>query len=149
MVQGLGDGLGARAFAEILPALCALLAPPVISYEMARFWGRDAFWGRYVVAFEWCQWLLPAIGVVLAAGLTAAHVAGLSGAGNAGPGLVGQGGIGIVLVCLACYALWMNWFIARHALALTVGRAAGFVAAVNLGTMVLAFGPTVLGASLG
>ena len=55
---------------------------------MARFWGREAFWNRYIVAFNWCQWLLPMIAFVLIAVLTFAQVMGIAG----------PGGIRIVLV---------------------------------------------------
>jgi hypothetical protein len=137
-IDGLANGQGASALGDMLGPLCALLAPPVLSYELARYWGRDAFWGRYIVAFNWCQWLLPLIGLLFVACLTAANLAGVAG----------QGGIEILVFGLACYALWMNWFIARHGLALSGGRAALFVGAVNLGTMVLAFGPVLLVASL-
>jgi hypothetical protein len=40
--------------------------------------------------------------------------------------------------------MWLNWFIARHGLALTGWRAAGLVAAVNLGTIAIVFGPAIL-----
>jgi hypothetical protein len=45
--------------------------------------------------------------------------------------------------------LWLNWFLARHGLALTAWRAAGMVAAVNLGTVVLVLVPTMLASSFG
>ena len=35
----LGGG-GLEAFTDLLATLCALLAPPVLSFEVARFWGR-------------------------------------------------------------------------------------------------------------
>ena len=63
------------AIAEFPATLCVLLAPSVMSYELARLWGRDAFWNRYIVAFNWCQWLLPVIAFVLIVAL-------VSGAGR-------------------------------------------------------------------
>jgi hypothetical protein len=138
VIDGLANGRGVSAFAEMLGPLCALLAPPVLSYELARLLGRDAFWGRYIVAFNWCQWLLPVVGLLLMTGLIALHFVWNGG----------QGGVEVLVLGLACYALWMNWFIARHSLALSNGRAALFVAAVNLGTMILAFGPVMLVANL-
>jgi hypothetical protein len=65
LVEGLSDGEGTRLATGVLVPLCALLAPAVLSHELARFWGRDAFWGRYIVVFNWCQWLLPVIASVL------------------------------------------------------------------------------------
>ncbi len=136
--EGLSEGAGATAFAEIPGTLCVLLAPSVLSYELARFWGREAFWNRYIVAFNWCQWLLPVIAFVMIVGVALARVAGFNGAVL----------LRILLVCLAGYALWLNWFLARHGLALSPWRAAGLVAAVNIGTIVIVFGPTLLAMSL-
>jgi hypothetical protein len=59
-------------------------------------------------------------------------------------GIAGPGGIRIVLVCVSGYALWLNWFLARHGLALGGGRAALLVAGVTLGNALLVFGPGVL-----
>jgi hypothetical protein len=103
------------------------LAPSVLSYELARFWGREAFWNRYIVAFNWCQWLLPLIALLLVLLASFAQIAGLSG-GNS---------LTLMLFGLGCYALWLNWFIARHGLALNGWRAALMVATVNLGTMTI------------
>lgn len=139
VIEGLAEGAGVTAIDEIPATLCVLLAPAVLSYELARFWGREAFWNRYIVAFNWCQWLLPMFGFLLILVATLAASAGLTG----------EGGIRILLVCLAGYALWMNWFIARHGLALSAWRAAGLVASVNLGTVAIILGPTLLAANLG
>jgi hypothetical protein len=138
VIESLIEGMGTAAMGEIPATLCVLLAPTVLSYELARFWGREAFWNRYIVAFNWCQWLLPAIGFLLIVVVTLARSAGLAG----------ESGAHAVIVCLACYALWLNWFLARHGLALSPWRAAGLVAAVNLGTIVIVFGPTLLASSL-
>ena len=132
--QRLTGETGTAALNDIPGTLCVLLAPAVLSFELARFWGREAFWGRYITAFNWCQWLLPAAGLCLVLLLGVAKAAGL--AGSFGPMLLFAG--------LACYAMWLNWFIARHALALSRPRAAGFVLAVNLGTMAIILLPTLL-----
>jgi hypothetical protein len=139
VVEGLADGAGAGAMGEIPATICLLLAPAVLSYELARFWGREAFWNRYIVAFNWCQWLLPVIAFVLIAGLALARFAGIDP----------RAGLRVLLVCLAGYALWLNWFLARHGLALSAWRAAGLVAAVNLATVAIVFGPPMLAASFG
>jgi hypothetical protein len=138
VIEGLAEGNAARALADIPGTLCVLLAPSVLSYEMARLWGREAFWNRYIVAFNWCQWLLPVIAFVLLVVLGLAQSVGV----NPGTGLP------VLVVCLAGYALWLNWFIARHGLALSGWRAAGLVAAVNAGTMAIVFGPTLIAAYL-
>jgi hypothetical protein len=124
----------AGAIAEIPGTLCMLLAPSVLSYELARLWGREAFWNRYIVAFNWCQWLLSFIGFALISFVMGAPLGGAQR----------QAASQVLLICLAGYALWLNWFIARHGLALTVSRAIGLVLAVNFGTIVLLLGPTLL-----
>jgi hypothetical protein len=139
VIQGLCEGTAGKAINEIPGTLCILLAPSVLSYEMARFWGREAFWHRYIVAFNWCQWLLPMFGLLLLIVLNVAR----------GAGIGGQGGMRVILVGLALYALWLNWFIARHGLALTPWRAAGLVAAVNLGFIAIVLVPTMLASKLG
>jgi hypothetical protein len=130
------NGAAADAVREIPGTLCMLLAPSVLSYELARLWGRDAFWHRYIVAFNWCQWLLSFIGFALISAIVGAPL------GEAQRQAVSQ----VLLICLAGYALWLNWFIARYGLALTVSRAIGLVLAVNLGTIVILLGPTLLAA---
>ena len=62
------DGDGAPAITDLLATLAVLLAPPVLSFELARLWGRQARWLRFATAFNWCQWLLPMLASVLAAG---------------------------------------------------------------------------------
>jgi hypothetical protein len=136
VVEGLIEGASASAIGEIPGTLCVLLAPAVLSYEFARFWGREAFWNRYIVAFNWCQWLLPVIALVLLVCLSLAQLAGVDP----------ETGLPVLVVSLAGYALWLNWFLARHGLALSGWRAAGLVAAVNAGTMAIVFGPTLIAA---
>jgi hypothetical protein len=126
-IEALAEGAGANAFAEIPASLCVLLAPSVLSYELARFWGREAFWNRYIVAFNWCQWLLPLFALLLIFVSSMAQIAGAGGANI----------LTLLLFGLGCYALWLNWFIARHGLALSGWRAALMVAVVNLGTMTI------------
>lgn len=133
VIEGLAQRGGMKAVADILGTLCVLLAPSVLSFEMARLWGREAFWYRYIVAFNWCQWLLPVLGFLLII-----VVSLMSG------GAAGQPVLRVMFFGLALYAMWLNWFLARHGLALSVGRAIGLVAAVNLGTLALVFGPPLL-----
>jgi hypothetical protein len=128
LIEGLLDGDGFGALTGLLAPICALLAPAVVSYEVARLFQREAFWLRYIVAFNWCQWLLPFLLVV-----------GL-GIGQA----LGPAAVEAAYVFIAGYALWMNWFIARHALALSPGRAAGFIALANCTTAIVVFGPALL-----
>ena len=134
VIEGLAEGRGMAAFASILSPLCALLAPPVLSYELARLWGREAFWYRYVVAFNWSRWLLLVLLLVMFFGVTLARRIGV----------MGPGGFRLFVSGLAIYALWLSWFVARHGLALSGGRAALLVAGVNIGTLLLVLGPGLL-----
>jgi hypothetical protein len=99
----------------------------VLSHALARRWDREAAWGRYATAFNWCQWTLPILlaGLLLGVGLVV----------SAGP-QDGRAGAMVVLA-LSAYALWLHWFVARWGLGLSRGRAAGFVALVSLGTGLL------------
>jgi hypothetical protein len=139
VIEGFAEGTGLNAIDDVPGTLCVLLAPAVLSYELARFWGREAFWNRYIVAFNWCQWLLPMIALLAIAFVTLAQASGVGG----------QGAIQVLLACLAGYAAWLNWFLARHGLALSPWKAIGLVAGVNLGTIAIVFGPTLLAAGLG
>ncbi len=116
--------------------VCALLTPAVVSFEIARWWGRGDRWLRFVTAFNWCEWILPLIGclimipisVAISAGLDA-HVASL-----------------ILLACLGLYGLWLHWFLARHALSLSKVRAAAMVILVNAATVLIAAVPRLIAA---
>jgi hypothetical protein len=128
-------GGGLYAVSGLLAALCALLAPPVLSFEVARLWGREAAWLRFATAFNWCQWVIPVIGclMLLVVGI-------LIGLGL--PRAVAQ--VGVVLGIVA-YGLWLQWFVVRHGLGLSGPRAALTVVGVNLGTVIILLGPRMIG----
>jgi hypothetical protein len=129
----LGGG-GLNALSDLLATLCALLAPPVLSFEAARLWGREAAWLRYATAFNWCQWVIPVIASLLLV------VGGIL----AGLGLSRELASGGVLFGLVGYGLWLHWFVARHGLGLSGLRAVVMVLGVNLATVVLVLGPRML-----
>ncbi len=128
----LGGGRG--AFSDFLMTVAAVLAPPVISHALAARWGREALWPRFATAFNWCQWAVPAMAAALLLVLGLLLNAGL-------PQDVAEMGF---VVALASYALWLHWFVTRHALGLGRWRAALLVALVNAGTALLALGPRLL-----
>jgi hypothetical protein len=128
------NGGGAPAITDLLATVAVLLAPPVLSYEMARLWGRQARWLRFATAFNWCQWLLPMLASVLLMGLGLLLRTGLSE----------QTATGALVLALGGYALWLHWFLARHGLALSPFRAAILVVVVNLGTALLVLAPRLL-----
>jgi hypothetical protein len=127
-----GGGLG--ALADLLATLCALLAPPVLSFEVARLWGREAAWLRFATAFNWCQWVIPVYGAVLL--LVFAVLIGL--------GLQRELARAGAVFGIIAYGLWLHWFVTRHGLGLSGLRAALLVFGVNLGTVVLVLGPRMI-----
>ena len=128
------DGDGAPAITDLLATMAVLLAPPVLSFELARLWGRQALWLRFATAFNWCQWLLPMLAGALLLVLGTLLHAGLSDNAATGALVLGLGG----------YALWLHWFLARHGLALSRVRAALLVLGVNFGTALLVLAPRLL-----
>jgi hypothetical protein len=127
-----GGGLG--ALSDLLATLCALLAPPVLSYEVARLWGKEAAWLRFATAFNWCQWVIPVIGSLLLLALGILIGLGL-------PREFARAG---VVLGIVAYGLWLHWFVARHGLGLSILRAAVMVLGVNFATVLLVLGPRML-----
>lgn len=112
-------------------AVVGLLAPPVLSHALATRWGREREWLRYAVAVNWCQWALPMLFAVL---LLLAQL--VTGGGDEAALAVRVAVLGLV-----AYWLWLNWFIARHALSIRAGRAALLVFLVSLGSGALVLLP--------
>lgn len=130
----LGNGGGLPAIGNLLATVAVLLAAPVLSFEFARRWQREAYWLRFATAFNWCQWLLPLLASVLLIVLGGLLHVGLSD----------DGATGILVFSLAAYGLWLHWFLARHGLALSPLRAVLLVVGVNLGTALLVLVPRLL-----
>jgi hypothetical protein len=119
---------------DLLATLCALLAPPVLSFSIARHWGREALWPRFATAFNWCQWAIPAIAFLL---LLAVSVLISLGMPNETAGH-------LWILSLAGYGVWLHWFLARRALNLSVIRAVVLVVVVNAATVALVMGPLLV-----
>jgi hypothetical protein len=128
------DGGGLDALTNLLATLCALLAPPVLSYEVAQLWGRAGRWTRFAAAFNWCQWAIPLVAslLVVLAGILLSL------------GVPDDACLVAVVVGLAAYGLWLHWFLAHHGLGLSRIRAAVLVLGVNLVTVSLVLGPRLL-----
>jgi hypothetical protein len=124
-------GGGLEALTDLLATLCALLAPPVLSFQAARWWGRETEWLRFATAFNWCQWIIPILLSLLLLVFGSLAMAGLP------PDLARNG----VLICLVTYGLWLHCFLARHSLGLSWPRAGLMVIGVNLATVLLVAGP--------
>jgi len=129
----LGGG-GAVALTNLLATLCALLAPPVLSYEAARLWGRQGHWLRFATAFNWCQWVIPVVGTALLV------VVGFLGAFGLPRGVARVG----VVLGLVSYGLWLHWFLAYRGLGLSRPRAALTIVGVNVLTVLIVLGPRML-----
>ncbi len=128
-----------RALTDLGMTLCALLTPAVISYELARFWQRTDAWLRFATAFNWCEWVLPIVAFLAMLPLSVAVNAGMT-----------EDSASLVLVGFLCaYGLWLHWFLARKALALSVARAILLVIIVNLGTVGAVMVPTLLSSENG
>lgn len=127
-----------QSLAEFAMYVCALLTPAILSFELARWWGRGDGWLRFATAFNWCEWILPMVGCLIMIPISVAisvgldvHVAGL-----------------ILLGCLGLYGLWLHWFLARHALSLSKIRAVIMVVLVNGATVFVASVPRLIAAHL-
>jgi hypothetical protein len=128
-----------RALTSLAMTICALLAPAVLSFELARLWHRGDAWLRFATAFNWCEWTLPVVACVVMLPLSVAISAGLN-----------ETAASMLLVgFLGVYGLWMHWFLARKALALSGFRAVLLVVIVNLGTVAAVLGPRWLATELG
>lgn len=128
------EGGSAAAFADLLGTVCAVLAPAVISFELARLWQREALWLRYATALNWTQWAIPVLASALLVLVYPLLAATLSV----------RVALGVVGILIGAYALWLHWFVARHGLSLSGRRAALLVLAVNLATAALVLGPRLL-----
>jgi hypothetical protein len=135
----LAQGQGISALVEMLATFCALLAPPVLSYWMARLWGRQQLWLRFATAFNWCQWAIPVAAALL---LLLAGLLIRMGVSNAAAGV-------IVVLGLSGYGFWLHWFVTRQGLQLSGARSLLLVLVVNLGTAVLIAGPGLLALAFG
>lgn len=128
------SGGGIDVLANFLATVCALVAPPVLSFEVARLWGREAAWLRFATAFNWCQWAIPVFGSLLLVVLGMLVAMGL-------PRPVARV---LAVVGLVLYGLWLHWFLARHGLGLSRMRAGVLVVGVNLATVAIVMAPRLL-----
>jgi hypothetical protein len=123
-----------RALTGLAMTLCALLTPAVVSYELAKVWKRGEAWLRFATAFNWCEWILPVLACLIMVPLSVAISMGLS-----------EDAASLMLLgSLGTYGLWLHWFLARNALALSRSRAVALVVLVNLGTALAVMGPHLL-----
>ncbi len=122
------------AFSDFLMTVAAVLAPPVISHALAAAWSREAQWPRFATAFNWCQWAIPLVAVLVFAGFGLAWRAGVPAHSSAI----------LALFVLAAYGLTLHFFLARRGLDLPPGKSILLVLAINLGTAAVILVPRLL-----
>jgi hypothetical protein len=132
-------GGGWPAIVNLLTTICAVLAPPVMSHFLAGVWGRQAQWLRFATAFNWCQWIIPVVGMVVIILMGVAAALGLP------EDIAGD----TALFAIGGYGLWLHWFLARHGLSLSRVRAVLMVLIVNSATVAIVLGPRLLTVSAG
>jgi hypothetical protein len=129
----LGGG-GLTAVSYVLVTLCALVAPLVLSFEVARLWHRQQLWLRFATAFNWCRLIIPFVGFVLLVIFAMLVALGL-------PNWAAQVGL---LLGLLSYEIWLHWFLALHGLGLSRSRALLLAFAVNFASALLVVGHRLL-----
>jgi hypothetical protein len=97
---------------DVLVALVGWLGFALMSHQVVVATGKAARWPRYIAAWNWCS-LLQSLVLVVALLPSVLHV----------PALLSET---IVLVAIG-WALWLEYFIARLALAFSPLQAAGLV----------------------
>jgi hypothetical protein len=98
--------------AELIGYVIAWTAFALISLSIAVGWGRVNAWPRFIAAWNWTNVVQYLVLVVLAV-----------------PAMLGApSGVAQVLSVIGLgYAVWLEWFVARHALGVDGGRAAALV----------------------
>jgi hypothetical protein len=109
-------GLGRALTAEVIGYAIAWVAFALVSLGLAGSWGRLGHWPRFIAAWNWTnvvQYL-----VLLALTL---------------PGALGlpEGAVQVLTLAGLAYAVWLEWFVARHALGVD-GLRAGALVGVDL-----------------
>ncbi len=132
------SGSGVEAITTLLLTVVAQLSPAVLSHAIAARWGRDAEWLRYATAFNWCQWAIPLVMILL---MVVFQLTGPAG-------LPDEAAVGILFAALALYGIWLHWTLARSGLLLGRVRSIVLVVLVNAGTVALVLGPRLLSAML-
>lgn len=130
-VMSLLAGHGADALTDTAMLAVAMLAPSVVSHALANAAGRGALWPRFIATFNWCQWVLPVVGLMILLAVSVLATLGM-------PQMTAAQ---IALFSLLGYALWLQWFLARNALSLQAGPAALMVLMINAASAGFMFVP--------
>ncbi len=123
------DGKFVQGAIALVAAACNVLAPPVIAHAFCKAWDREAPWARFATVLNWSRWLL--IGQLLLVLMLVGAMDGLAGGALAAVPLLG----------FAAYAFWLNIFLARTALSLSLGRAIVLTLTIGIGTAAVSLLP--------
>ncbi len=137
LVMAARRGMGA-ALGILLLLASALMAPAVISHVLARFWGREEFWLRFATAFNWSRMAVVTVFTIMLA-LTALLIQA---------GVPDNSAAELMVAAISFYSLWLEWFVARHGLRISAGRAIVAVLAMNGGTFLLLAIPSLISRAL-
>jgi hypothetical protein len=108
--------------------LCVLLGPPVIAHFLSTRWGRQDRWALYANILNW----VPLSTFVVFTALSAVTAASIQA------GAPADAIAELALIVFFFYSLWLQWFVARGALAVSRGRAALLVGLICLFAFALA-----------
>ncbi len=133
-VFGVLGGQALPATVDFLATVVALLAPLVITHWLAARWQRLAEWPRFAAASNWCQWTLPLLAIGLVIVVMVLQLFGLPLQALVMVGLIG----------LVGYGLALHYFLARHGLRLSVGRAVLLVLVTDVSTGAMVVIPRLL-----
>lgn len=122
------------ALSIMLLMVCALLAPVLVAHRLALAWDREPGWLRFATAFMWTRLGLIAVIALLLAAVTPMVAFGMPS----------KLAVSLIQSALTAYVLWFDWFLVRHGLQVTSGRAVLCVLAMNFVTSMLIFGPVLL-----
>jgi hypothetical protein len=113
-------GGGRLEWTMLMASVVLLLSTAVLSHWFARRWGREAVWARYACAINWCLWVVLAAWIAVLLGAVGLATLGF------GPA------VELSLAVMTGYALCLQIFIARQALAISLGRAILLTLCVNI-----------------
>ncbi len=133
-VMTAADGQARLAIIGFLARLCAVLAAPLIVFELARLGGRQSLWLRTAAALDWSFWLL--VPLLLAAGIVGGCL--VAAGVNQSHAIAGS------FAAILGYLFWSQWFVVRTGLNLRPIAAAAVVAAVWLAIALCSAGPEMI-----
>jgi hypothetical protein len=106
------DGIVRALIAEITAYTISWAGFALLTLPLAKSWGRDSDWPRFIAAWNWTN-------IVQYALMLALTVPGVIGLPNAI--------VQVLMLVGIAYACWLEWFVARNALGVDGQKAAALV----------------------